>query len=138
MMTRPSLSLRAVLLVDAATCVAMGALLTLGSTALGGWTGLPPALLFYAGVSLLPIAAFMGFVATRPTQPRLVRLVVAGNLAWAAGSVLLLVSGWVQPNAIGVAFITAQAVAVAALAWLEHAALSETQIALDAGYASTR
>jgi hypothetical protein len=48
-------------------------------------------------------------------------LVIGGNLVWTADSLLLLVSGWVAPTGLGMAFVAAQALAVAgfaALQWL--------------------
>lgn len=120
-------SLRALLLIDAATCAAMGAALDLGARPLAGLTDLSPALLHYAGFSLFPIAAFMALVALRPAlQPVGAPLVIAGNGAWVLASLLLLASGWIAPNGLGVAFVLLQAVAVAALALLELAALRRT------------
>ena len=61
---------------------------------------LPPALLLYAGLALIPTAAFMALVATRPAvSPAGVWLIIAGNGLWAAASLLLLASGLVAPNA---------------------------------------
>ncbi|WP_227010134.1 hypothetical protein [Pelagibius marinus] len=116
------LSLRPLLLIDAATCAVMGLALDLGAAPLAALTGLPAPLLLYAGLGLLPIALFMALVAWRP-HPAAVRLAVTGNAAWAAASLVLLVSGWVAPTTLGVAFVVAQALAVAGLAMLEHAAL---------------
>lgn len=125
MPTKPSLvSLRSLLLFDAATCAAMGLALILGAGPVATLTALPAGLLHYAGLSLLPIAAFMAFVALRPAlQPAGARLVVLGNAAWAVASLALPLFGWVAPNGLGVAFIAAQALAVVALALLERAAL---------------
>ena len=132
--SHPVHSLRNILLVDAVTCAAMGALLAFGSGPIGGLTAIPPALLFCAGLSLFPIAAFMAVVATRRViRPAAARLVVVGNVLWVAGSALLLASGWIAPNPLGVAFVAGQALAVAGLAWLEHAALGGARMALRAG-----
>ena len=112
------------LLVDAATCVTMGMLLTVGAGPIGRVTQIPPDLLFYAGLVLFPIGAFMAVVATRPAiSPAAVRLIVLGNFAWVAGSLLILVGGWIAPNTVGLIFVMAQALVVAALALLEHGAL---------------
>jgi hypothetical protein len=118
------LAMTRLLLVDAATCVTMGILLTLAAGTIGRITQIPPALLFYAGLVLFPIGAFMAVVATRPTiSPAAVRLIVLGNLAWVAASLLILVGGWIAPNTIGSIFVMSQALVVAALALLEHGAL---------------
>lgn len=121
--TLASLSLRRLLLIDAVTCAAMGVLLALSSGPLAQWTNLPAPLLFYAGLALLPIAAFMGLTATRKQVPAWAAwTIVAGNVLWVGGSLWVLASGWVLPNALGQAFVAVQAVAVAVLAWLEGAA----------------
>ena len=123
---RSLLSLRNVLLVDAVTCAIMGAFLALGAGALGGLAQIPPALLFYAGLSLFPIAAFMAIVATRPSiHETAVWLIIAGNALWVTGSFALVVSEWIVPNALGSAFIVGQALVVAVLAKLEHGALRD-------------
>ena len=116
--------LRRVLLVDAATCVAMGSLLSLGSGALSSLLGLPSLLLQYCGLSLLPIAAFMAWIATRTNLWRPgVWMVIAGNALWVVGSVVLLISGWVSPNPLGRTFVIAQAITVVLLAELEYVGL---------------
>lgn len=120
----PLPSLRSLLLADAATCLAMGLALDFGATPLAALTGLPAALLLYAGLSLFPIAAFLALVALRPAlQPIGGRLAIAGNAAWVAASLALLASGWGAPNGLGVAFVLAQALAVTGLTLLELAAL---------------
>jgi hypothetical protein len=116
--------LRRVLLVDAATCLAMGALLLAATGALAFMLALPELLLRYAGLSLLPIAAFIAWVATRSSLPPPgVWLVVAGNALWVVASIGLLLGAWVSPNALGYAFVIAQAACVALLAALEYAGL---------------
>lgn len=118
------LSLRNLLLADAATCAAMGLALASGAAPLAALTGLPAALLSYAGLALLPIAAVMLLIALRPAlQPAGTWLVIAGNAAWVVASLALLLSGWVAPTATGAAFVVVQALAVAVLAKLEHGAL---------------
>lgn len=115
------LSLRPLLALDAATCAVMGLALDFGARPLAALTGLPAPLLLYAGISLLPIALFMAVAAWRP-HTFAVRLIILGNAAWVAASLALLVSGWVAPNGLGIAFVMVQALAVAALALLEQAA----------------
>jgi hypothetical protein len=116
--------LRRVLVVDAATCVAMGLLLSLGSDLLSPLLGLPRLLLQYSGLSLFPIAAFMAWVATQANLSRLgAWIVIAGNALWVVGSVILLISDWVFPTSLGHAFVIAQALAVMLLAELEYTGL---------------
>ena len=132
-MSRARLSLSKILIVDASTCAVMGVLLAFGSRQMSALTAIPPALLFYAGLSLFPVAVFMAAVAARPAiQPTIGWLAVWGNALWIAASVLLLASGWIAPNALGIAFIAGQALAVAGLAWLEHLALRGSRLALQA------
>ncbi|MBL3558558.1 MULTISPECIES: hypothetical protein [Marinobacter] len=118
--SRSLFSQKNLLLADAVTCLVMGLLLTFGASWLSEFLHLPQALLFYAGLILFPIALFMVFVATRGFIPAAgVQFIIVGNVGWVAGSVVLLVSGWVSPNLTGTAFIVVQAVAVAILAYLE-------------------
>lgn len=117
-------SLRSILLIDAATCAVMGVLLTAGSGVAGPVMQLPAALLFYAGLSLFPVAVFMTIAALRdPVHPTAAWLIISGNVLWVAASFGLLISGWIAPNYLGAGFITAQALVVAVFARLEYAAL---------------
>lgn len=106
--------------IDAATCAGLGLLLVVASGPVAAVTALPATLLFYAGLSLLPIAGFM-LLAAR--SPMLGGLAIAGNVGWVVASVALLLSDWIAPNALGVVFIAGQAAAVAVLAWMEMTAL---------------
>ena len=45
--------------------------------------------------------------------------VIAVNALWAIESIMTLVLGWLQPNGLGVAFVLAQAAAVAVFAGLQ-------------------
>ena len=114
--------LRRALWLDAATCAAMGVLLTLAATPLASFLGLPSALLAWAGAALFPIAAFMGWLAVREDVSRpLTWIVILGNAAWVLGSALVLVV--LSPSALGYAFVIAQAIAVLLLAELEYVGL---------------
>lgn len=116
--------LRRVLLVDAATCLAMGLLLVLSSGVLAPLLGLPGPLLQYSGLSLVPIAAFIVWIAAGASPwPTGVWLVITGNALWVAGSAVLLVSGWVAPTLLGYAFVIAQAATVVLLTELEYLGL---------------
>ena len=116
--------LRRVLWLDAATCTATGALMTLAAAPLATLLQLPGGLLFYAGLSLLPVAGVIAFVASRVTIPTAgVWFVILGNAAWVLTSLALLTDQRVAPNSLGVAFILVQAAAVAILAELEYSGL---------------
>ena len=119
------LSLRAILGLDAVTCLAMGALLLAAGGLLASPLGLPEALLFYAGLVLLPVALFMLAVAAPPAPPAAgAFVVVAGNWLWVAASIALPLFGLVSPTALGYAFLGIQAAAVALLALAEQRAMA--------------
>jgi hypothetical protein len=116
--------LRRVLLIDAATCFALGALLVVAAGALAPMLALPEMLLRYAGLGLLPIAAFIAWVGTRGViPPSGAWLVVAGNVLWVVASIGLLLGAWLSPNGLGYAFVIAQAACVALLVGLEYVGL---------------
>jgi hypothetical protein len=126
LISSPAKFLRTVLLVDAATCVAAGLLMSLGGGILADLTDVPEPLLRYAGLSLFPVAAFIAAVGAREKlPPPAVWIVIAGNALWVAGSVLLLVDGLISPNVLGYIYVGGQAAAVAALAELEYFALRQ-------------
>ncbi|MGA9582639.1 MAG: hypothetical protein WBR13_11800 [Allosphingosinicella sp.] len=122
--------LRRVLALDSAGCAMIGLLLSLGAAPLSGLFGLGERLLFGAGLLLLPLAAFIAWLASRPTPPiPLVWLVVVGNLAWTAESFLLISMEGDRITAIGTAFVAAQAAAVLGMALLEYAGLRRMRAA---------
>ncbi|MGK3993617.1 hypothetical protein [Sorangium sp. So ce1024] len=111
------LFLRRALLADAIVSGATGLLLFAGAAHLAGVVGLPEALLRWSGASLLPFAALVAWVGTRERPARAAVLaVVVANALWVIDSVLLLVTGWVEPTALGHAFVLAQALVVALFA----------------------
>jgi hypothetical protein len=119
--------LRNILLVDAATCVVSGLLMTIAAKPVANLTGLPAELLGSAGLSLFPIAAFIAFVATRqPAWPTGVWLVILGNIGWVVGCLGLLLGA--SPTILGMAFVSAQAIAVAVLAELEFTGLRRSAV----------
>ena len=118
---RTSTFLRRVLFADAATCIATGLLLISGSGLLEQYLALPTGLLRYAGLSLLPFAALLIFLAARESlSPPAVWTVIVLNALWTTDSFLLLLTGWVTPTELGYAFVIFQALGVAAFAWLEY------------------
>jgi hypothetical protein len=123
-MTRSATFLRWVLWIDAATCVATGAMLMIGATGLEQSLGLQAALLRYSGFSLLPFAAFLVFLATRENFSRsAVWFVILLNVLWTIDSFLLLFTNWVTPTELGYLAVAAQALGVAFIAGLEYAGL---------------
>jgi hypothetical protein len=84
-------------------------------------------LLFYAGLALLPYAAFVFFLASQSHVSRAVLwAVVVCNAVWALDSVLLLATGWIAPTTLGYAFVIGQALVVAAFCELQFAGLRRT------------
>ena len=117
--------IRRALLLDATASGAMGVLLLLAGGLLAAPLALPATLLRWAGVVLIPFAALLVWVATRDeASGDAVRWIVRLNVAWAVGTPLLLVSGWVRPTLLGELFVLLQAVVVAAFAYLEHRAVN--------------
>jgi hypothetical protein len=122
--------LRRMLLADAVISGATGLVMLAGASLLDHLLGIPAALLRYAGLALLPFSAMVWQLSRRAPISRPSVLTVVGlNAGWVAGSVLLLVSGWIDPTSIGGAFVILQAVVVAAFAELQYTALRRTALA---------
>jgi len=116
--------LRRALLADALISGATGLLMLIGANVLASILGLPEALLRYAGLVLLPYGALVAYVATREQLRRwAVWAVIIANAIWAVDSIILLLSGWLTPNALGYAFIIFQALVVAAFAEIQYIGL---------------
>jgi hypothetical protein len=107
--------LRRVLLADGIVSGVAGAQLALAAGWLDDLLGLPTLLLQLVGLSLLPFAAGVLYLASRaPIQRRAAWAVLALNVLWVVASALLVLSGWVDPTTAGTLFIVAQAIAVVA------------------------
>lgn len=120
----PAPFLRQALLSDGVTTGACAALMLAAATYLERILDLPAPLLQAAGLVLVPYAAVVSALGFRESLSRsMVWAVIAANAAWALGSVLLLVSGWVRPSAAGYAFVLAQAAVVAMYAELQFVGL---------------
>ena len=112
--------LRNALALDAAACAATGLLLAFATAPLAGLLGFPDAFLRGAGLVLLACAALLALFSSRETLPRLAVYAVIGiNILWIADSILILVAGWFAPTGLGIAFVLAQAAAVAIVTELE-------------------
>ena len=121
-------SLKLILTIDALTCAVMAALLLLAGGVLSGLLGIAPAVLTVAGVLLIPVAVLMALTAARSPQPAaLVKLIVLGNVCWVIASVALVLM--TPMNALGTAFVLAQAVVVALFAYLENGASRAVRVA---------
>jgi hypothetical protein len=130
---QPTLFLRRVLALDALSCLGIGALLGMAPMPLAPAFGLPAELLFWAGIALLPIAAFMGFLATRQAPPPLlVWMVILGNLGWVIESFVVIGQLGASITPLGTAFVAVQALAVLGLAGLEYIGLRRSRGAVAA------
>jgi hypothetical protein len=119
--------LRWVLVADAATCIVAGLLMMFGSNLLAQFSGLPTGLLRYAGISLIPYAAFLVYLAVSESlAPTGVWIVIVLNALWTADSFLLFATGWVTPTQLGYAFVSTQALGVAVFAGLEYVGLKKS------------
>ncbi|KRA74149.1 hypothetical protein ASD78_11620 [Lysobacter sp. Root667] len=113
---------------DAVATAAVAALLIAAAAPLSQWLHLPQNLLLGAGLMLVPYVAFLGWLLSRERiSTAQAWAMIAINACWVIDSVLLLVSGWVSPNALGVAFVVAQALAVAVFAELQYFGLRRQQ-----------
>lgn len=116
--------LRTVIGLDAAACGLMGAAFVFESGLLSALLGLSPAFMQPVGLFLLVYAVGLVFLASCPALPRgAVWALVAFNAVWAIESVAIMALGWVQPTAIGIGFIAAQAVAALVVADLQYIVL---------------
>ena len=121
---KPTLFLSRVLLLDGVTCAVFGLFLLVDGPVVAEMGALPLGLLRGAGAMLLPCAALLLWMSRRAMLPAaLVWAVIALNIGWVVDSVALLELGWIKPNGLGMAFVLAQAAAVAAVAVLEYAGL---------------
>lgn len=132
MMTRRcSPLLRWALVADSIASGAMALLMLLFAGALEGLLQIPAQLLFNVGLILVPYAALVGYLGTRAALPSwIVWTVIGANLLWVLDSVLIAVSGWIAPNALGYTFTFGQALAVAVLAELQFVGLRRSGAAL--------
>lgn len=125
--------LRTVIALDAAACGVMGAAFAGGAGWLAGPLGLSPALMQPVGLFLLPYAALLAWLASRPALPRAAVWTLVGfNVLWAVESLALAALGWVQPTSLGLAVIVGQALAALVVAELQFLALRRARQAVAA------
>lgn len=116
--------LRNVLLFDALASGATAIILLGGAHMLSPLLDMPQSLLFWAGAALVPFVLMVLAVSRRQTVSRAMLVeIIAINALWVVASFGLLVSGVVSPNLLGIAFVSAQAIAVALFAELQYVGL---------------
>jgi hypothetical protein len=127
-MIDPSSFLRRALIADAIFSGVAALGFAFGAGAFASLFSLPEAFLRDVGLFLIAYAAFVGWLGTRRTMMRmLVLLVIAGNAAWTLGSMALLFSGSVSPNAFGMVMVVTQAIATGVFAELQYIGLRKSR-----------
>ena len=102
--------------------------MALAAQPLGELLGLPFVLLLVAGIVLLPLALVLYWMSNQTLLSRTgVWAVIALNALWVVESIALLVTGYVQPTALGYAFVIGQALVVLLLAELEFFGLRRSE-----------
>ena len=126
-MIQPSLLLRRALIADAIVTGAVALLQTFGAGLLTSLLNLPHLLILETGLFLIAYTALVGWLGTRQSMPKaLVAIVIAGNAAWALGSIALMFSGSVSPNLLGYAFIAIHAISTGVFAELQYIGLRKS------------
>ncbi|MFD5148269.1 hypothetical protein [Streptomyces sp. NPDC058401] len=129
--TVPRTALRRFLALDSVVSTGNGLAYVAFSAPLGRLLGVGQGMLLGLGVFLLLYGAGVGLLASRREPPVFpVKIVIEGNCAWAALSLVSLVV-WFAPTAAGAVWIAAQALVVASFALFQ-------QLALRAGAGSGR
>ncbi len=120
----PSRFLKNALYADAAVSAASAVLQLSSANLLAGLLSLPSALLFETGVFMVGYVALLVVMArSQRVWAWLVLAVVAGNVAWALGCLVLPALLPTAPNALGIVFLVLQAAVPLLFAALEWAGL---------------
>jgi hypothetical protein len=118
------LTLRNVLLLDAALTGANGLVYVAGATALDSLLGPSSALIVGLGVFMLAYAATAAALGTRRPVSRLgVGLIADGNIVWAIASVAVVAFGWLGLTTAGTVWTLMQAALVVGFAALQLTAV---------------
>jgi len=118
--------LRTVLYADILFSTGGALLMAAGAPLLSPMLHLPFALLLGAGLALVPWVLGLAVIVYRSRVQRTVLVDIAGiNLLWCAACLGLLASGAIAPNALGIAFIVAQALVVAVFGVLQFVGLRD-------------
>ncbi len=123
-MTMISPFLRKVLMIDATISGAAGLAFIGGADLTHYLLGLPSALLFWSGVSLIPFVATLVMVIRANTAPAgVLAAIIATNFAWVAASLFVAFGPVFAPTLIGKVFACAQAAMVFLFAEFQITAL---------------
>lgn len=116
----PTRFLCIVLAVDAITCAVAGGLQIAIPGRLAQWLGLGTELLLVTGWFLIGYAVFLAMLArSRAIGSWLLLAVIAANVVWGLGCLLLAFGGTLPVTALGRAYLCMQAFAVFFLAFLQ-------------------
>jgi hypothetical protein len=116
--------LRLALKLDAVASGGLGVLVALTAPMLQDLLGFPAWLLAPLGLVLVPYAAGVWLTGTRARVNRTAAWAVVGlNALWVVDSLAVAAAGWLPLTPLGVAFVLAQAAAVAFFAGLQIAGL---------------
>lgn len=119
--------LRFALMLDAGATLATGAAMLGFADELHALLNLPAGLMTGAGVFLLGYALVIAVLSRRATLPRwAVWTIIVGNALWALECAALAFVGIYAPTALGIAFLLAQAAAVAGFAELQYVGLKRS------------
>jgi hypothetical protein len=116
--------LRLALRLDAVVSGLNGAAYLAAAPLLADLLGLSGGLLRGVGVFLLAYGAAVWLIGARPRiSGAAVEAVVAGNVLWAAGSVVVVATGFGSPTSVGAVWLVLQAAVVAGFAAIQFAGL---------------
>lgn len=114
------------LIANAASSAVTGVLLVAGAAPLSGWLGIPAWLSVVIGLGLLAFAVSVVLVARDP-QPGGVRQVIAADVAWVIGAVVVIVGFPGSMSTAGLWALGIVTVAVADFAILQTVGLRRTK-----------
>jgi hypothetical protein len=113
--------MRRLLVIDACAAGSSGVLMLLLRGWLSPWYRIPTEVLAFMGLVSLVYCAYSSFLATRiAAPPRLVRVLVAANLAWASACVVAAIALFDVASVFGLGHLVIEALFVAALALVER------------------
>lgn len=119
--------LRKVLIADAAISSAAGVVMIGGADLTHALLGLPSALIFWPGASLIPFIATLAMVIRANAAPAaLIVTIIALNFVWVAASLFVAFGPVFAPTLIGQLFVCAQAATVFLFAELQVMGLRRT------------
>lgn len=125
-----SRTLSAALVIDALVSGVAAAVFIAGSFVLAGFLGLPPALMLWAGIAIVPWVAGLLLISRQSRVSRtLIWTIIVANLAWVAASLYVAFGPAIAPTLAGKVFVVAQAVAVALFAELQALGLKRSTLA---------